>query len=48
MTNKELFSRRQELYSLKEKEITIREDAPEGLRGFIKWLIINFKNIHLI
>ncbi len=36
MTNKETFSRRQGLYSLKEKEITVREDAPEGLRGFIR------------
>ena len=36
MTNKETFSKRQGLFSIKEKEITIREDAPEGLRGFIK------------
>ncbi|MBS1652421.1 MAG: hypothetical protein JSU07_10460 [Bacteroidetes bacterium] len=36
MDNKETFSRRQGLFSLKEKEITVREDAPEGLRGFIK------------
>ena len=36
MTNKDTFSKRQGLFSLKEKEITVREDAPEGLRGFIK------------
>lgn len=36
MDKKETFSKRQGLYSLKEKEITVREDAPEGLRGFIK------------
>lgn len=36
MINKETFSKRQGLFSLKEKEITVREDAPEGLRGFIK------------
>lgn len=30
------FSKRHGVYSVKEKEITIREDAPEGLRGFIK------------
>jgi len=36
MNNKETFSKRQGLFSLKEKEITVREDAPEGLRGFIK------------
>lgn len=36
MTNKNTFSKRQGLFSLKEKEITVREDAPEGLRGFIK------------
>ncbi len=36
MTNKETFSKRQGLYSIKEKEITVREDAPEGLRGFIQ------------
>ena len=36
MTNKETFSKRQGLFTLKEKEITVREDAPEGLRGFIK------------
>ncbi|ANI88270.1 hypothetical protein A9P82_02490 [Arachidicoccus ginsenosidimutans] len=33
--NKEIFSKRNGLRSFKEKEITIREDAPEGLRGFI-------------
>jgi hypothetical protein len=36
MTNKEPFSKRNGLFTLKEKEITIREDAPEGLRGYIK------------
>lgn len=36
MTNKETFSKRQGLFSIKDKEITVREDAPEGLRGFIK------------
>lgn len=36
MTNKETFSKRQGLFYIKEKEITVREDAPEGLRGFIK------------
>lgn len=36
MTNKETFSKRQGLFSIKEKEITVREDAPEGLRGYIK------------
>jgi hypothetical protein len=35
MTNKEPFSKRNGLFSIKEKEITIREDAPEGLRGYI-------------
>ena len=36
MTNIERFSKRQGLFALNEKEITIREDAPEGLRGYIK------------
>jgi hypothetical protein len=36
MTNRQTFSKRQGLFSIKEKEITIREDAPEGLRGFIR------------
>lgn len=36
MTNKNTFSKRQALFSIKEKEITVREDVPEGLRGFIK------------
>jgi hypothetical protein len=36
MTNKNTFSKRQGLFSIKEKEITVREDAPEGLRRFIK------------
>ncbi len=35
MTDKETFSKRFGHFSLKEKEITIREDAPEGLRRFI-------------
>ena len=35
MTNKETFSKRLGLFSIKEKEIIVREDAPEGLRGFI-------------
>jgi len=34
--NKQTFSKRQGLFSIKEKEITVREDAPEGLRGFVK------------
>lgn len=36
MTNKGTFSKRQGLFSIKEKEITVREDAPEGLRGFVR------------
>lgn len=36
MDKQKTFSKRQGLYSIKEKEITVREDAPEGLRGFIK------------
>lgn len=36
MTDKETFSKRLGLFSIKEKEITVREDAPEGLRGFVK------------
>ena len=36
MTNKQPFSKRQGFFSIKEKEITIREDAPEELRGFIR------------
>lgn len=36
MNNKETFSKRQGLFSLRETEITVREDAPEGLRGVIK------------
>ncbi len=36
MSNKETFSKRHGHFSITEKEITIREDAPEGLRGFIK------------
>lgn len=36
MNKKETFSKRQGLYSIKNREITVREDAPEGLRGFVK------------
>lgn len=36
MNNKEPFSKRNGLFTIKDKEITIREDAPEGLRGYIK------------
>ena len=36
MTYNNTFSKRQGLFSIKEKEITVREDAPEGLRGFVK------------
>lgn len=43
MDKKETFSKRQGLYSLKEKEITVREDAPEGLRGFIKMAFYDLK-----
>lgn len=35
MTSKDRFSKRTGHFSIKEQEITIREDAPEGLRGFI-------------
>jgi AbiJ N-terminal domain 4 len=35
MTDNNTFSKRQGLFSIKEKEITVREDAPEGLRGFV-------------
>ena len=35
MAGKEKFSKRQGLSYLKEKQITVREDAPEGLRSFI-------------
>ncbi len=35
MADKETFSKRFGHFSLREKEITVREDAPEGLRGFI-------------
>ncbi|SFF54761.1 hypothetical protein SAMN05216283_1094 [Sunxiuqinia elliptica] len=34
--NKETFSKRQGLFSIEEKEITVREDAPIGLRGFLR------------
>ena len=36
MINGETFSKRLGHYSVNEKEITVREEAPEGLRGFIK------------
>lgn len=36
MQNIDPFSKRFGHFSFKEKEITIREDAPEGLRGFVK------------
>ena len=36
MANKQPFSKRQGFFSIKEKEITIREDAPDELRGFIR------------
>jgi len=36
MSNKETFSRRHGHIPLKEKEITIREDAPRELRGFVQ------------
>lgn len=41
--NNETFSKRLGLFSIKEKEITIREDAPEGLRGFIKMAFYDLK-----
>lgn len=43
MTNKLTFSKRQGLFSIKEKEITVREDAPEGLRGFIRMAFYDLK-----
>jgi hypothetical protein len=36
MTEKKIFSKRLGIFSIMEKEITIRNDAPEGLRGFVK------------
>ena len=36
MSKNETFSKRQGLFSIKEKEITIRNDAPDGLRGYIR------------
>lgn len=36
MTNKDTFSKRQGLFLVKEKEISVREDAPKGLRGFVR------------
>jgi hypothetical protein len=43
MTNKDTFSKRQGLFSIKEKEITVREDAPEGLRGFVRMAYYDLK-----
>lgn len=36
MTNQENFSRRHGLCSINEKEIVVREDAPQHLRDFIR------------
>lgn len=36
--SKRTFSKREGFYSAEAKEISVREDAPEGLRGFIKML----------
>lgn len=36
MMNEQTFSKRKEFDYLLEKEITVREDAPDGLRGFIR------------
>lgn len=41
MTNKERFSKRTGHFSIKDKEITIREDAPKGLRVFIPMAFYN-------
>lgn len=41
--SKQTFSKRQGFHSLNEKEITIREDAPEGLRGFIRMAFYDLK-----
>jgi len=41
--NNKTFSKRLGLFSIKEKEITIREDAPEGLRRFIKMVFYDLK-----
>ncbi|MBS1572856.1 MAG: hypothetical protein JST62_10710 [Bacteroidetes bacterium] len=35
MTDKKTFSKRLEHFTLNEKEITVREDAPKGLRDFV-------------
>jgi hypothetical protein len=40
---KETFSKRHGLSSIKEKEITIREEAPEGLRGYLKMVFYDLK-----
>jgi hypothetical protein len=36
MINKEIFSARQGFFSIQDKQITVREDAPDGLRSFMK------------
>jgi len=41
MTSNNRFSKRTGHFSIKEKKITIREDAPEGLRGFIPMVFYN-------
>lgn len=41
--SKQTFSKRQGFHSLNQKEITIREDAPEGLRGFIRMAFYDLK-----
>lgn len=41
--SKQNFSKRQGFHSLNEKEITIREDAPAGLRGFIRIAFYDLK-----
>ena len=41
--SKQTFSKRQGFHSLNEKEITVREDAPEGLRGFIRMAFYDLK-----
>jgi hypothetical protein len=43
MSNKETFSKRHGHFSVKEKEITIREDAPDGLRGYIRIAFYDLK-----
>ncbi|MCZ2247190.1 MAG: hypothetical protein LC111_00325 [Bacteroidia bacterium] len=36
MTDKKTFSKRLGHFTLNEKEITVREDAPQGLRDFVR------------